>query len=133
MACRRRRRRQVFQGKKNASEEKKRALRPGDLPPRRGRAWNPGAGPSPSGRAAAAAAMGEPATEQRVARGVGYPGPPSKALKSAKELPQKDIDAKESVAIKALEERTAHHEAERAHGKRGFQWLSLVRPRHRRR
>ena len=36
-----------FKGKKNASEEKKRALRPGDLPPRRGRAWNPGAGPRP--------------------------------------------------------------------------------------
>ena len=36
-----------FKGKKNASEEKKRAHRPGDLPPRRGRAWNPGAGPRP--------------------------------------------------------------------------------------
>ena len=49
-------------------------------------------------------------------------------MKSAKELPQKDIDAKESVAIKALEERTAHHEKQSARtGSADSKWLSLVR------
>ena len=41
---------------------------------------------------------------------------------------QKDIDAKESVAIKALEERTAHHEKQSARsGSADSKWLSLVR------
>jgi ribosome biogenesis protein MAK21 len=97
-------------GKKNAPEEKKRALRPGDLPPRRGRAWNPGAGPRPEREGGGGGGDGE---NQRLSN-VWHEASdslalPSKAVKNAKELPQKDIHAKESVAIKALEERTAHH------------------------
>ena len=33
--------------KKKDDGEGKKNLKPGDLPPRRGRAWNPGAGPRP--------------------------------------------------------------------------------------
>ena len=33
--------------KKKDDGEAKKNLKPGDLPPRRGRAWNPGAGPRP--------------------------------------------------------------------------------------
>jgi ribosome biogenesis protein MAK21 len=115
-------------GKKNAPEEKKRTLRPGDLPPRRGRAWNPGAGPRPEGGGGG----GDGDQNHRLSN-VWHEASdtlalPAKVAKTAKELPQKDIDAKEQIAIKALEERATHHEKQSARsGSTDSKWLSLVR------
>ena len=122
-----------FKGKKPVYGEKKRpdgkALRPGDLPPRRGRGWNPGAGPRPDFEKSGGGG-GEDTTRLS---NVWHEASdtlalPPKVVTAAKDLPQTEMDAKERIAITALEERTAHHEKNQARsGSADGKWLSLVR------
>ena len=113
--------------KKDDGEEKKN-LKPGDLPPRRGRAWNPGAGPRPDKEGG-----GGGGGESERLSNIWYEASATLALpasiaKSAKELPQREIDAKEDAARKALEERVAMHEKQASRsGSADSKWLKLVR------
>ena len=113
--------------KKDDGEEKKN-LKPGDLPPRRGRAWNPGAGPRPDKEGG-----GGGGGESERLSNIWYEASATLALpasiaKSAKELPQREMDAKEDAARKALEERVAMHEKQASRsGSADSKWLKLVR------
>ena len=99
--------------KKRSDDEPKKNLRPGDLPPRRGRAWNPGAGPARAKESGGGARDGGGDGERL--SNVWFEASetlalPAKVAKAAKELSQADVDAKEAIAAKALEERAANYE-----------------------
>ena len=116
--------------KKKDDGEAKKNLKPGDLPPRRGRAWNPGAGPRPDkdkegggGGGGEGERLSNIWFEASAALAL-----PTSIAKSAKELPQREMDAKEEVARKALEERVATHEKQASRsGSADSKWLKLVR------
>ena len=117
--------------KKRSDDEPKKNLRPGDLPPRRGREWNPGAGPRPSKESGGGARDGGGDGERL--SNVWFEASetlalPAKVAKAAKELSQADVDAKEAIAAKALEERAANYERVAARsGSAETKWLKLVR------
>lgn len=116
--------------KKKDDGEAKKNLKPGDLPPRRGRAWNPGAGPRPDkdkegggGGGGEGERLSNIWFEASAALAL-----PTSIAKSAKELPQREMDAKEEVARKALEERVATHEKQASRsGSADSKWLKVVR------